>query len=154
VRLVFFTDCSDDGFEGATLLARLLDPAAVSYVAVVAVTWPERYSPLWDKAHELQVEVDDLHAAMAISAAQCVTRLRAELARHTEAIEEIITTGEPAAATLKVINDVQADLALLTVTSGRDRERITRWVQEVTRRAPCPVIVIHGPASNATDMPM
>lgn len=145
-RLIFFADGSDDGMESAKLVARILDRTAVSCVAVVVVTWPERYSPLWDKAHERQFALDDLHAGMALAAAETVKQLRLELAEHAEKVEELITTGEPAQATLKAIDDVQADLAFLTVTSGPDRERITHWVQEVTRRAPCPVVVIHGAA--------
>ena len=150
MRVVFFSDGSDDGFAAAKVLADLLDPRAIDCVAVVAVTWPQRHSPLWDKALELQFQVDDLHAAMAIAAAQCVTRLRAEVARHASTVEEIITEGEPGEATLKVIQNVNADVAFLTVTSGPHRERITRWVQEVTRRASCPVVVIHGVSATVT----
>ena len=147
MRVVFFTDGSDDGLAAAKIMAELLDPSAIECVAIVAVTWPQRYSPLWDKATELQFEADDLHAAMAIAAAQCVAQLRAELAPHAKTIEEVITTGEPGEATLKVIADVRADIAFLIVTSGQHRERITSWVQEVSRRAPCPVVVIHGVAT-------
>jgi hypothetical protein len=52
MRLIFFTDGSDDGFAAAQLVAALIDPAAVSYIAVVAVTWPQRPSPIWEKANE------------------------------------------------------------------------------------------------------
>ncbi|MGH7661869.1 MAG: universal stress protein [Vulcanimicrobiaceae bacterium] len=153
MRVVFFSDGSDDGFTAAKVLADLLDPRTIDCVAVVAVTWPQRHSPLWDKALELQFQVDDLHAAMAIAAAQCVAKLRDELARHANTVEEIITHGEPGEATLKVIRDVNADVAFLTVTSGPHRVRITQWVQEVTRRASCPVIVIHGMPAAATKTP-
>ena len=50
--LIFFTDGSDDGFTATRLVATLIDPTVVSYIAVVAVTWPERPSPIWDKAFE------------------------------------------------------------------------------------------------------
>ncbi len=84
MRLIFFTDGSDDGFAAAQLVAALIDPAAVSYIAVVAVTWPQRPSPIWEKANEAHLALDDLHRAMAVIADQCVKRLRAELIRHTE----------------------------------------------------------------------
>lgn len=149
-RIVLFSDGSEDGFAAAKVLSHLFDPKTIDCVAVVAVTWPQRNSPLWDKALELQFQVDDLHAAMAIAAARCVTRLRAELAPHASTVEEIITEGDPGEATLKVIQEINADVAFLTVTSGPHRDPITRWVQEVTRRAPCPVVVIHGVPAAAT----
>ncbi|MGH7716363.1 MAG: universal stress protein [Vulcanimicrobiaceae bacterium] len=142
--MIFFADGSDDGTAAAKLVARILDPAAVCCVAVVVVTWPERNSPLWEKAHEVQFEVDDLHAAMAFAATETAKQLHLALATHADKIDELITTGDPAQATLKAIDDVKADLAFLTVSSGSHRERVTHWVQEVTRRAPCPVVVIHG----------
>jgi len=144
MRLIFFTDGSDDGFAAAQLVAALIDPAAVSYIAVVAVTWPQRPSPIWEKANEAHLALDDLHRAMAVIADQCVKRLRAELIRHTDEIEEIVTVGEPAQATLDILHNVRADIGFIAVTSGPHRDHVAAWVVEVTKRAHCAIVVMHG----------
>ncbi len=86
----------------------------------------------------------DLHYAMAVVADQVVKRLRAELPRHADVIEEIVTVGEPAQATLDVLHNVRADIGFIAVTSGSHRDDVAAWVVEVTKRAHCAIVVMHG----------
>ncbi len=55
---------------------------------------------------------------MAVIADEYVKQLRAELIRHTDEIEEIVTVGEPAQATLDILHDVRADIAFFAVTTA------------------------------------
>ena len=147
MRIIFFTDGSDDGLLAAKTVASLIDPSVVNTVTLVAVTWPERESPLWDRAHGLRlVAYDDLHYAVELAADQALKQLRSHLALHAGSIDEIVMVGEPAGRLLTLVTDQQPDLVFIAVTSGRRRTAVATWVVEVTKNASCPIVVIHAVA--------
>jgi len=144
-RVVFFIDGSDDGLAAAKMAARLIDPMTATNVTLIAVTWPERQSPLWDKAHAFRLlPRDDLHAGVAIAANHVLKQLREELSRHTLLIDEITIMGEPAQAALKLICEIQPAVVFVTVTSGEHRENGAAWIAQVTEHSRCPIVVMHG----------
>lgn len=143
--IILLTDGSDDGLAAGKTVARLVDPHVVAHVTLVAVAWPERESALGDKAevHRLPPG-EDLHAAIAIAADHVLKQLRAELLRHTQVIDEITITGEPAEGVLKVISEIDPDIVFVTVTRGARRRNVNAWVVPITEQAHCPLVVMHG----------
>ncbi len=52
--------------------------------------------------------------------------------------------GKPAQATLDILHNVRADIGFIAVTSEPHRDHVAAWVVEVTKRAHCAIVVMHG----------
>ena len=105
-----------------------IDLAVVKSITLAAVTWPERTSPVWDRADRLQlVAYDDLRYAAELAAEQVLKQLRFHLAPHAKSIDEVVLAGELTYRHLALIANVQPDLVVVTVTSGRQRTVPLPW---------------------------
>jgi len=136
-------DGSDDGFEALSLLVGQFDRALPRRVTVAVIAWPLRESPIWEKALEHRLEVDDLHRAMAEVAADATHRLR-ELFSERARVIEVVAEGDPLEQMLKLTDEERPDLALVGITGGRHRQAVWAVLSELLARSPVPVIVAHG----------
>lgn len=144
MRIIFFTDGADDGLAAARNITRLIEPSVVTHATLVAVTWPERSSPTWDRAHDLQLFAHgDLHDAMALAADQAVKQLRSFFATDGVLIDENVMIGDPAEQIIALIGNVKPDAVFIRVTSRRHHDAVFAWVVEVTKGARCTIAVIH-----------
>ena len=146
MRVVVFSDGSEDGLRVLGTVAALFDRAIAIEMTLAAVTWPERRSPIWDRAHEHRAMAwGDLHAAVALIVPQVFLEARSALGLHGERCEEVIANGDPATELLQILDDRGADLAIVAVTGGPKREDVLRWVSLLTAQSVCPVVVMHAP---------
>lgn len=154
MNVLFVSDGSDDGCQTVETLAGMLDRQAVSKIKIVIVTFPERESPLWDKAYHLWLAEDDLHQAMGIVAQQQLDRLKTVFEPHAELIESAITVGDPVQEVLESEKSLGADLVLLAITSNDHRGEVYRISSEIVSKSPTPVVVAYGrPEPHSADRP-
>jgi nucleotide-binding universal stress UspA family protein len=147
MRIIVYTDGSDDGLVAAQTVTSLIDPRVVKRITLIVVTWPERHSPLWDRAHDLQLSAHgDLHAAMAIAARQVIEQLRLHVAGHAETIDEIVAIGEPSEQLLSAIEKLKPAIVFVAMTSGHYRDAVEQRVTELTKQSPSPIVVMHAVA--------
>jgi hypothetical protein len=143
---VVFSDGSEDGIDTLGAVAALFDAAADIQITLAAVTWPERRSPIWDRAHEYQpMAWGDLHAAVALIVTRVLEEARIALGPLGLGCDSIVTIGEPAAELVRLLDEQQADLAFVAVTAGAKRDDVLSWVSVLTAQARCPVVVMHAP---------
>lgn len=148
MRVVIVSDGSEDGLGVLGTVADLFDEAIDMEITLAAVTWPERRSPIWDRAHEERpVAWGDLHAAVAVIVSQVFLEARSALGVHGRRCEEVIASGDPASEVLQILEDRRADLAIVAVTGGPKRADVLRWVSLLTAQSACPVVVMHAPSA-------
>ena len=146
MRIVVFSDGSEDGLRVLGTVAALFTETTNIEITLAAVTWPERRSPIWDRAHEHRpIAWGDLHAAIAQVVPQVFLEARSALAVHGRECEEVIASGDPATELLQIVDDRSADLVIVAVTGGPKREDVLQWVSLLTAQSGCPVVVIHAP---------
>jgi hypothetical protein len=136
-------DGSDDGFEALSLLVGQFDRALPRRVTIAVIAWPVRESPIWEKALEHRLEVDDLHRAMAEVAADATHRLRVLFSEHARVVE-VVAEGDPLERLLDLTAEDRPDLALVGITGGRYRRAVWAVVSEFLTRSPVPVVVANG----------
>ena len=136
-------DGSDDGYEALRTLLGQFDRAQPRRVTIAVIAWPIRESPIWEKALAHEVEVDDLHRAMAEVASRETARVRALFAQSS-AVETIVAEGDPVEAILGLTTRDPPDIAIVGVTGGRHRRAVLAIVDEFIIRTPHLVVVAHG----------
>ena len=134
-------DGSDDGYEMASLFARIIDPRRVNKIHILLITWPPRNSPLWQKASSKWLEIDDLHEAMEAVTKRELERLRSTFEGHAESIETTSTDGEPVGVVIEQANLINADLILIAIAGEAD---VVHTAREVFAKSPVPVLVARG----------
>jgi len=141
-------DGSDDGYEALRTLLSQFDRDRSRRVTIAVVAWPIRESPIWEKALAHEIEVDDLHRAMADVASRETARVRALFAPDAP-VETIVAEGDPVEAILACTAADPPDIALVGVTGGRHRRAVLAIVDEVIIRTPYLVVVAHGKRQTA-----
>jgi len=136
-------DGSDDGYEALRTLLGQFDRDRSRRVTIAVIAWPIRESPIWEKALVREIEVDDLHRAMAEVASHETARVRA-LFGPDAAVRTVVAEGDPVDAVLTCMAHDPPDLALVGVTGGRHRHAVLAIVNEIIIRTPYLVVVAHG----------
>ncbi|HEX3468423.1 MAG TPA: universal stress protein [Candidatus Elarobacter sp.] len=136
-------DGSDDAYDSLSALVGLFDPARTRRVTVAVLAWPLRESPIWEKALERRIEVDDLHEAMAEVVERETLRLRALFSDRTK-VETMVGEGDPVEAMLSATAGDPPDLVLIGVTGGLHRRAVLGVVGEFLARTPFRVVVANG----------
>ena len=148
MRTVIFSDGSEDGLRVLRLVAAHLENTSDVHITLAAVTWPERRSPIWDRAQEYRALAwGDLHAAFALVVRQVFDEARSALGPLGIDCDEVTAAGDPGVELVKILDDQDADLAIVTVTGGHKREDVLEWVAVLTATSPCPVVVMHAPTN-------
>jgi len=142
-HLLIAYDGSDDGFEALSLLVGQFDRALPRRVTVAVIAWPVRESPIWEKALEHRLEVDDLHRSMAEVAADATHRLRVLFSEHARVIE-VVAEGDPLERLLELTAEERPELALVGITGGPYRHAVLAVVSDFLARSPVPVVVANG----------
>ena len=146
MHLFIAFDGSDDGFEALRLLVTHLDPAEQRRVSATVIMWPQRESPIWDKALEHAVEVDDLHRAMAEVANAELQRVRG-LFHETTRFHPITADGQPVDVLVNLTNGDPPDLMVAAVTGGRHRDVVRTAIAQVIERTRRPLVIANGAGS-------
>jgi hypothetical protein len=136
-------DGSDDGFEALSLLVGQFDRALPRRITIAVIAWPLRQSPIWEKALEHRLEVDDLHRAMAEVAAEATHRVRALFSGHAQ-VTEVVAEGDPVDQLLSLTAGDPPDFALVGITGGRYRHAVQAVVAEFLARASLPIVLANG----------
>jgi hypothetical protein len=143
MHLFIAFDGSDDGFEALQTLLAHLDPAEQRRVSATVIMWPQRESPIWDKAFAHEVEVDDLHRAMAEVADIEITRVRRLFGEET-LFRAIAADGEPVDVLVNLTRADPPGLMLAAVTGGRHRDVVQAVLDQMVERTRQPVIIARG----------
>jgi hypothetical protein len=143
MHLFIAFDGSDDGYEALRTLLGQFDRDRSRRVTIAVIAWPIRESPIWEKALAHEIEVDDLHRAMAEVASRETARVRALFAQDA-AVRTVVAEGDPIEAILNCTAGDPPDLALVGVTGGRHRHAVLAIVNEVIIRTSYLVVVAHG----------
>ena len=151
MNVLCVSDGSDDGYDTVKVLAGAFGRKLVGKIKIVVVTWPERESPLWDKAAELWLAADDLHDAMGIVTQRQLDRLKSAFESHAELIESEITVGDPVHEVLKSAKSIKADLVLLGITSNDHQRKVHQISSEIVSKSPIPVVIAYGRAKAHPD---
>jgi hypothetical protein len=136
-------DGSDDGYDALRTLLSQFDRDKSPRVTIAVVAWPIRESPIWEKALAREIEVDDLHRAMAEVASRETARVRSLFAKDA-AVKTIVAEGDPVEAILRLTTSDPPDMAIVGVTGGRHRHAVLAIVNELIIRTPYLVVVAHG----------
>lgn len=96
MRIVIFSDGSEDGLRVLSLVAAHFEAATDGKITLAAVTWPERRSPIWDRAHDHRAMAwGDLHAAFALIVRRVFDEARSALGPLGLQCDEVIAGGDP-----------------------------------------------------------
>lgn len=144
MNILCVSDGSDDGYQAAELVARIIDPRVVDRIRILMVTWPQRRSPLWKKAYELWAAEDDLHQAMEVTVQRELDRFSRSFRDHAGAIETARTSGQPVSQVLKSAKDFGADLILVAITGDAQAHGVRRTSSEIVAKSPVPVVIAYG----------
>ena len=143
MNILCVSDGSDSGYQTVSLLARIFDPRQVSKIQVLLVAWPQRDSPLWEKAGDLWHAVtDDLHEAARVVVTRELERFRSAFEAHADLTETAVTNGDPVGKVVEYANIINADLILLAITG--DSVAVQKVSREIVATSPIPVLVAHG----------
>jgi len=139
VNILCVADGSDDGYESASLFARIVDPRQVSKITIILIAWPPRKSVIWSKANDAWLQEDDLHEAVEVVIERELERYRSAFAGHAESIEATSTDGDPVVRVIECAGEMHADMILLAIT--RDEPEIEQSASEIVAKSPIPVFV-------------
>jgi hypothetical protein len=144
MKLLVAFDGSDDGFDGLRRVAGMLGAAGESYeIALVMVGWPPHRSPLWDRALERRLLVDDLHRAMAEVAALEFRRLRA-LFEPLGSILPEYAEGNPVAEIVELVALLEPDLLIAGITRGRGAKHVNATALAIIDQISVPAVLAFG----------
>jgi nucleotide-binding universal stress UspA family protein len=143
VHLFITFDGSDDGFDALRTLLGHFNPAEQWRLTALVVMWPQRESPIWDKALAREIDVDDLHRAMAEVASAALQRVRGLFPEGTP-FNGIAADGDPEEAILAQIAAEKPDLVVIGITGGLRSRAVGRVVRQTMARAKRVIIVAHG----------
>lgn len=144
MKILVGFDGSEDGYDGLRTAAEVLrtTPGPHAFTLVI-VGWPPRVSPIWDKAFEARVALDDLHRAMAEVAAREMQRLKT-LFEPIGMVTPHFAEGDPVEEIVALINATKPDMFLAGVTRGRHHEVIAAAVDQILAHTGVPAFVTHG----------
>jgi nucleotide-binding universal stress UspA family protein len=143
VHLFITFDGSDDGFDALRTLVGHFNPAEQWRVTALVVMWPQRQSPIWDKALAHEADVDDLHRAMAEVANAALQRVRG-LFREGTPFNGIAADGDPEEQILARIAAEKPDLVVIGITGGLRSRAVASILRQTMARTKRVVIIAHG----------
>jgi nucleotide-binding universal stress UspA family protein len=145
MRVLIAFDGSDDGLEGLRIFAPMLRALGSDHEIVLAVVgWPPRHSPIWHRAFEQQIIVDDLHRAIAEVTEAELVRLRRIFAPLGTVFTEI-SEGNPDAALTAMVERLQPDLVVAGITRGEEAATVNPTVLAFIDRLTVPAFLAFGP---------
>ena len=144
MKILVTFDGSDDGYDGLRIAADVLRTTKGPHEMMLAIVgWPPRVSPIWDKAFEARILLDDLHRAMAEVAAREMQRLKA-LFEPIGKVTPHFAEGDPVEEIVALINATKPDMLLGGVTRGRHHELIAEMVDQILERTHVPAFMTYG----------
>jgi Universal stress protein family len=141
------TDASDEGYRAVEALVGIIGSNQLGRVKIVAVTWPQRESSIWQKAYDQWAEKDDLHEAMAATVTKVLARYEQLFRGHADAIETQERTGDPVVEVLESAKSLDAQLILVALTGDPAAHVAHKAAAEIVYKSPIPVIIAYGPVS-------
>lgn len=145
MNILCATDGSDDGYEAATTLAKIIDARLVCTIRVVLIVWPQRGTPLWDKAYEAWVSEDrDLQQSVERTIVREITRFENAFKEHAASVETAGVNGDPLDTLLHNAQDIDAGLIVLAVTNDDRVQPVRNLCEDIVARSRAPVVVAHG----------
>jgi AcrR family transcriptional regulator len=143
-NVLFATDTSDDAFEATRLLSQIIDPHIVDRMKVLLLAWPERMSPLWDRALDMRLQTHDMHEAVARVVADQLGRFERVFERHDAVIEGEGTSGDPVRQVLRAAEEIKASTIVLAITGGGHAQQVRALSMRIVEASSIPVLVLFG----------
>jgi nucleotide-binding universal stress UspA family protein len=150
MNILCATDGSDDGFEAASVFAKIIDGQRVNTIRVVLVVWPQSGTPLWDKAYAAwSSEGDDSHQAFEAVIEREVGRFKDLFQGHAAFVETAGVNGDPVDTLLHNAQGLGAGLILLAVTNDCATGAVRRLCEDIVAQSPAPVVIVNGAPCHA-----
>ena len=140
MHVVVAVDGSKQSLVAARTLTRIVDPAKVSDVTLVAVIRPLAAVGFADELSEAALAESALSFRNAAERALAV--VADALAGWGPKVHQRVRSGSPATEILKVVERHDAGLLVVGAGTGRTDAVLGSTVQRVQFAAPCPVLVV------------